>query len=108
LATIRYTEYGIPHITAEDYPDLGFGEGWAQAADQVCTLADGFVTVRGFTGGRCPDAHILLTYSQSSDPTSPHHSDQTELYSAGRTVPERFCEKDILASPALRVVHARQ
>ncbi|ANH90195.1 penicillin amidase [Streptomyces sp. SAT1] len=46
-AVIRYTEYGIPHIVAEDYADLGFGTGWAQAADQVCTLADGFVTVRG-------------------------------------------------------------
>ncbi|PVD08454.1 penicillin acylase family protein [Streptomyces sp. CS207] len=46
-AVIRYTEYGIPHIVAEDYADLGFGTGWAQAADQVCVLADGFVTVRG-------------------------------------------------------------
>lgn len=24
-ATIRYTEYGIPHIVAKDYPGLGFG-----------------------------------------------------------------------------------
>ncbi|MEU1129041.1 penicillin acylase family protein [Streptomyces sp. NPDC005900] len=46
-ATIRYTQYGIPHIVAKDYADLGFGTGWAQAADQVCTLADGYVTVRG-------------------------------------------------------------
>ncbi|MDQ0989070.1 penicillin acylase family protein [Streptomyces sp. V3I7] len=46
-AVIRYTEYGIPHILARDYTDLGFGTGWAQAADQVCTLADGFATVRG-------------------------------------------------------------
>ncbi|GAB2941840.1 penicillin acylase family protein [Streptomyces heilongjiangensis] len=46
-AVIRYTEYGIPHILADDYADLGFGTGWAQAADQVCVLADGFVTVRG-------------------------------------------------------------
>lgn len=46
-ATVRYTEYGIPHILAKNYADLGFGTGWAQAADQVCTLADGFVTVRG-------------------------------------------------------------
>ncbi|MFE0799994.1 penicillin acylase family protein [Streptomyces sp. NPDC058812] len=46
-AVIRYTEYGIPHIVAKDYANLGFGTGWAQAADQVCTLADGFVTVRG-------------------------------------------------------------
>ncbi|MPY61419.1 penicillin acylase family protein [Streptomyces spongiae] len=46
-AAIRYTEYGIPHIVAKDYANLGFGTGWAQAADQVCVLADGFVTVRG-------------------------------------------------------------
>ncbi|MEV3988769.1 penicillin acylase family protein [Streptomyces sp. NPDC049837] len=46
-AVIRYTEYGIPHILAKDYANLGFGTGWAQAADQVCVLADGFVTVRG-------------------------------------------------------------
>ncbi|WP_394428481.1 penicillin acylase family protein [Streptomyces sp. SGAir0957] len=46
-ATVRYTEYGIPHIVAKDYTNLGFGTGWAQAADQVCTLADGFLTVRG-------------------------------------------------------------
>ncbi|MFE7130632.1 penicillin acylase family protein [Streptomyces sp. NPDC057638] len=46
-ATIRYTEYGIPHITARNYTSLGFGNGWAQAKDQVCELADSFLTVRG-------------------------------------------------------------
>ncbi|UNS99725.1 penicillin acylase family protein [Streptomyces tubbatahanensis] len=46
-AVIRYTDYGIPHITAGNYPSLGFGNGWAQAADQICVLAEGFVTVRG-------------------------------------------------------------
>ncbi|UUU19554.1 penicillin acylase family protein [Streptomyces sp. DSM 40750] len=46
-AVIRYTEYGIPHIVAKDYAGIGFGTGWAQAADQVCVLADGFVTLRG-------------------------------------------------------------
>ncbi|MFD3538147.1 penicillin acylase family protein [Streptomyces sp. NPDC058662] len=46
-AVLRYTENGIPHILARDYAHLGFGTGWAQAADQVCVLADGFVTVAG-------------------------------------------------------------
>ncbi|MFJ2116016.1 penicillin acylase family protein, partial [Streptomyces sp. NPDC087850] len=46
-AVIRYTEYGIPHIVAEDYASLGFGNGWAQAEDVVCALAEAFVTVRG-------------------------------------------------------------
>ncbi|GAA2251415.1 penicillin amidase [Streptomyces ruber] len=62
-ATIRYTEYGIPHILADDYAGLGFGEGWAQAADQVCTLADGFVTLRGersrhFGADAAPDGSL--------------------------------------------------
>ncbi|MFC8431113.1 penicillin acylase family protein [Streptomyces sp. NPDC057253] len=72
-ATIRYTEYGIPHILAKDYADLGFGTGWAQAADQVCTLADGFVTVRGeraryFGADAAPDSALSsATKNVSSD-----------------------------------------
>lgn len=45
-AVIRYAVHGIPHIVAGNYASLGFGTGWAQAADQVCVLADGFVTGR--------------------------------------------------------------
>ncbi|MGI5452039.1 penicillin acylase family protein [Streptomyces sp. CA-249302] len=66
-AVIRYTEYGIPHIVAKDYANLGFGTGWAQAADQVCTLADGFTTVRGdrsrFFG---PDGQTDFSLSSAS------------------------------------------
>ncbi|HEV2784074.1 MAG TPA: penicillin acylase family protein [Actinophytocola sp.] len=63
--------------------------------------------VVSFTGGHCPDAVTLLSYSQSSDPTSAHHADQTREFSAGRWVRSRFCERDILASPELRVVRLR-
>ncbi|MFE6892507.1 penicillin acylase family protein [Streptomyces sp. NPDC057694] len=72
-ATIRYTEYGIPHIEAKDYTNLGFGTGWAQAADQVCTLADGFVTLRGersrwFGADAAPDGSLSsATGNLSSD-----------------------------------------
>ncbi|MER5375684.1 penicillin acylase family protein [Streptomyces sp. NPDC002553] len=62
-AVIRYTEYGIPHILARDHASLGFGTGWAQAADQICVLADGFVTVRGersryFGADAAPDSSL--------------------------------------------------
>lgn len=60
-----------------------------------------------FGKGRCPDVATLLASSQSADPTSPYHADQTKLFSAGRWVPGRFCEADIKASPHLRVVHLR-
>ncbi len=65
------------------------------------------IQVVSFTGARCPDATTLLTYSQSSDPRSPHYADQTRLFSAGKWVRSRFCERDVLSSPALRVVRLR-
>ncbi|SAK93489.1 penicillin amidase [Caballeronia fortuita] len=46
-AEIRRTQDGIPHIRAADWGSLGFGFGYAQAQDNLCTLADGFVTYRG-------------------------------------------------------------
>ncbi|WP_380280570.1 penicillin acylase family protein [Kitasatospora purpeofusca] len=75
---------------AGGYSDVESGTSYLQAV--------------GWDGTRCPVAKTLLAYSQSADPTSPHHADQTSLFSTGRWVTSRFCEKDILASPALRVV----
>jgi acyl-homoserine-lactone acylase len=65
------------------------------------------VSFTGRTGRTCPDAATLLTYSQSANPNSRHHADQTALFSTGRWVRSRFCEHDILTSPALRVVRLR-
>ncbi|RFS81139.1 acylase [Actinomadura spongiicola] len=45
--TIRYTEYGIPHITASSHRALGYGTGYAAAKDNICLLAQGVVTLRG-------------------------------------------------------------
>jgi acyl-homoserine-lactone acylase len=66
-----------------------------------------YIQVVGFGGRACPDASTVLTYSQSANPASPYFSDQTKLYSRGEWVKERFCEADILRSPALRVVVLR-
>ncbi|MEV1062694.1 penicillin acylase family protein [Streptomyces sp. NPDC050263] len=44
-ATIRYTEHGIPHIKADDYAGLGYGHGYAAAKDNICLLADIYLTV---------------------------------------------------------------
>jgi acyl-homoserine-lactone acylase len=35
-ATIVRTTYGIPHITTDNYGDLGFGQGYAYAQDNFC------------------------------------------------------------------------
>ncbi|MDT8911957.1 penicillin acylase family protein [Amycolatopsis sp. PS_44_ISF1] len=50
-----------------------------------------------------PRTSTLLTYSQSSDPTSAHHNDQTELFSHKQWVTDRYTEAQICASPRLRV-----
>jgi acyl-homoserine-lactone acylase len=46
-ATIRRTDHGIPHITADDYEGLGYGYGYALAEDNLCVIAEQYVTVRG-------------------------------------------------------------
>ena len=46
-AQIRRTSHGIPHITAADIGSLGFGEGYAQAEDHLCSVADQVVRARG-------------------------------------------------------------
>lgn len=81
---------------------------WNPAGGGYTEVSTGssYMQAVGWDGGRCPVARTLLTYSQSSDPASRHHADQTRLFSGEKWVTSRFCEKDILNSPALRVVRA--
>jgi acyl-homoserine-lactone acylase len=46
-ASIRRTSHGIPHILASDFAGLGYGYGYALAQDNLCVVAEGYVTVRG-------------------------------------------------------------
>ncbi|SEK12686.1 MULTISPECIES: penicillin acylase family protein [unclassified Variovorax] len=54
-AEIRRTAMGVPHIKADDWAGAGYGYGYAQAQDNLCTMAEGFLTFRGersqFFGG---------------------------------------------------------
>ena len=44
-ATIVWTAYGVPHITAANYSGLGYGAGYAAAKDNICDFADRMLTV---------------------------------------------------------------
>ena len=46
-ATVTRTTYGIPHVAARDWGSLGYGYGYAFAEDNLCTMLDDFVTIRG-------------------------------------------------------------
>ena len=43
--TIRRTDHGIPHIQASSFQGAGEGYGYAFAQDDLCTMADDYVTV---------------------------------------------------------------
>jgi acyl-homoserine-lactone acylase len=63
-----------------------------------------YMHVVAFDGSSCPDAVTLLGYSQSDDPRSPHHVDQTERFSRKEWITSRFCAEDIASSPELEIV----
>ncbi|MEU5994175.1 penicillin acylase family protein [Spirillospora sp. NPDC047418] len=68
------------------------------------TTGSSYLQVVSFDGDACPDTRTLLTYSQSTDPTSPHYADQTRLFSKKQWVTERFCTSEIDKAPGLKVV----
>jgi acyl-homoserine-lactone acylase len=62
-----------------------------------------YVQAVQFTGGHCPvEARTILTYSLSTDPTSPWYGDQTRMFSDKKWVTQGFCEERVLADPKLR------
>lgn len=54
------------------------------------------------------DPRAILSYSQSEDPRSPHHADQTRLYSQSQWLDLPFHEEDIVADPALQTLSLRE
>ncbi|HEX8701445.1 MAG TPA: penicillin acylase family protein [Myxococcaceae bacterium] len=44
---LRYTDYAVAHIRADDFGSAGFGQGYAVAREHACTLVDQLVKVRG-------------------------------------------------------------
>lgn len=46
-ATIHTTTGGVPHIVADNLESAAFGEGYVQARDNVCLIADSILRARG-------------------------------------------------------------
>ena len=79
-AQIRYTTGGVPHILAHDWTSLGFGYGFAFAQDNLCTMANDYVTVEAqrsppptslFVRSRPTGGHLLPAPYQGSDDLLP-------------------------------------
>jgi acyl-homoserine-lactone acylase len=69
-----------------------------------------FVMAAQFTDDPgCPvDARTILTYSQSTNPSSPYFADQTHMFSNKQWVDERFCESEIASDPNLEVTEIEE
>ncbi len=44
--SITYTSYGVPHISASSYRGMGYGVGYSQAAENLCTLAEQIIKLK--------------------------------------------------------------
>ncbi len=62
-----------------------------------------YIQIVGFDAAG-PVARGVLTYSQSTNPASPHYADQTALYATGKLVPLPFSAAQIAADPNLKTV----
>ncbi|SDS56970.1 acyl-homoserine-lactone acylase [Halopseudomonas xinjiangensis] len=57
-AEIQRTQFGIPHITAQDYKGLGYGVGYAFAEDNICSFAEEIVFANGESARYLPNGSV--------------------------------------------------
>jgi len=114
LGAVQYVTYHGSHITIPG----GSGEDGIFNAIYVDTVRGDSLTapdngssfiqvVTWQPHSACPVGSTILTYSESSNPTSPHFADQTKLFSKKQFLPDRFCQAQISADPHLQVVTVR-
>jgi acyl-homoserine-lactone acylase len=96
-ATLRDTRFAEPAGARIPVPGGPSAAGVLNAlggttgADGTTAVSFGssYIQAVALAPGRCPDARTVLTYSQSSDPASPHAADQTRWFSGKRPEPDR-------------------
>jgi acyl-homoserine-lactone acylase len=112
LAAVQYVTYQGRHIPIPGGP--GDPDGIFNAiyvhnepGDSLTAPDEGssFIQVVSWPAhGRCPVGSTILTYSESSNPASPHYADQTKLFSRKQWLPNDFCQSQIAADPHLTEV----
>jgi acyl-homoserine-lactone acylase len=78
-----FNAINVPWVPGEGFPNVPHGSS--------------FVIAAHMDGTKCPDLRTILTYSQSTNPSSPYFADQTRLFSRKAWVNPGFCEREILA-----------
>jgi len=110
LASVQFVTYHGRHIPIPGGPGDPDGIYNAISAgdfpgDSLTAPDDGssFIQVVTWNNTSCPVGETILTYSESSNPGSPHFADQTKLFSQKKWLKDRFCEAQIRSDPHLTV-----
>ena len=111
LGAVQYVTYQGRHITipgGPGDPDGIFNAIYvnSEPGDSLTAPDSGSSFIQVVTWPKksaCPDAATILTYSESSNPASPHFADQTKLFSHKEWLTDRFCQAQIAADPHLQV-----
>jgi acyl-homoserine-lactone acylase len=115
LGAVQFVTYHGSHIPIPGGP--GDPDGIFNAiyvadepGDSLTAPDDGSSFIQVVTWAKnssCPVGSTILTYSESSNPSSPHFADQTKLFSKKQFLPDRFCQSQIAADSHLQVVTVR-
>ncbi|MBV9379829.1 MAG: penicillin acylase family protein [Streptosporangiaceae bacterium] len=111
LAAVQYVTYHGAHIPipgGPGDPDGIFNAIYvnSEPGDSLTAPDSGSSFIQVVTWPNksgCPATATILTYSESSNPASPHYADQTRLFSRKQWLPDRFCPAQIAADPNLEV-----
>ena len=99
--TVKRSAHGIPHIVARDFPSLAYGYARALAEDNICVLADTYVTVRG---ERSKYFGPNGTYQSRGNSTTPNNLDSDFFFR--KIIQQGTIEKMIELPPPLGPVPA--
>src|SRR5437763_301474 len=91
---IRRSAYGIPHIIGRNWEAVGFGYGYAFAQDDICPMAEDYVTVRA---QRSRWFGADETYTQRGNGTTPNNLNSDFFYQ--HVIDKRIVEKLVAQNP---------
>jgi acyl-homoserine-lactone acylase len=97
-AELTRTAHGVVHIRANNFASLGFGLAYAYAQDNLCMLADSFLTVRGersrYFGGTAMPTATKGEYSVAIDYLNTHQfnlrNEDSDFFFKAYLDPERL------------------
>ena len=104
---IRYHGGRIPIPGGPGDPDGIFNAIYTAPGQPAPQDGSSFIQIVTWNNSSCPEAKTILTYSESSNPASPHFADQTMLFSQKRFLLDRFCQAQIMSDPQIKVTTVR-